>query len=377
MAASRSNWPVAWTMGILATLTSGNGIIVLLVLSSDRLVNRRWLVGSVTIVSSLISYWFYRSGTHSAIDLHHWGTVLPKFFAFQGSVSYLHFLLHEYRVPYTTVTVLIGLLYTGVGVETVWSYWRGRISVFYPAIFLFIWLTAFSVALLRPGVLESRFALYSMVLTAVVYARLTAYLSRYQPRWIPVMHILASMASVVFFVLSFVVYSKTAQRQYRTTLAEYYTLWHNDSPVYNQPRHKLRMLESVHLYSTAIVDQQAQSIFTLRANHQHQRKASLTSNNEGYALIHTTEENDFLVFEQGKNCIALPTDTHEDIPPFTTFFMYNWLPKGSYQVKIITRGGWYLTNMTINNVTDKKQQLAAERQSDRYYSVANVRNRIN
>ena len=354
-AASRNRWTAAWLLGILATLTSGNGIFVLVVLSSERLINRRWVVGGVAMTLSVGVYVLYRSGMNLPIDVHQLPTLIPKFLAFQGSFFFLHYYLQEYGVAYTLTAVLVGLLYTAVGLETMWRYWQGKISVFYPAVFAFVWLTALPVALLRPGVLESRFAIYSILLTAIVYARLTEYVLLSRPNWLRIMHPVALIAAGLFFVQSYIVHDRTVQRQYRTSLAGYYTFRHTDS--HHNPRQPVNQLQQAGLFSTASIDRMTKEVFE-HLSPAYPQPALLDTYEGGYYFIRTTSPCNFLLLKQGGNQIALPTDTHEDVPSHTTFLMPSWLPAGTYRVEMVNDAGSWPTNLCVHNA---KEQLHASR----------------
>ncbi|MDB5242451.1 MAG: hypothetical protein JWP57_3076 [Spirosoma sp.] len=348
-AASRNQWTAAWVLGGIATLTSGNGIFVPMLLSMERLINRRWLTGSVAIAVSMVVYGFYRSGMHVAIDWHQLPEMVPKFFAFQGSLFYLHYYLREYGVPYDFTTVLAGLIYTAVGLETIWSYLKKRVSLFYPAVFAFIWLTALPVAMLRPGVLESRFAVYSMVLTGVVYGRLTEYCQLHRPNWLRVMHPIALIGALIFFVQSFVVHDRTVERQYRTSLAAHYTSQHAN----RQLPQSFDPLLRTGLFSTAHIDRMTKSVFRYNSNNVTPQAALLGTYQGGYYFVRTPLQSRFVIFRQGDNQVALPTDSHEDVVPFTTFLMPSWLPKGCYTIEIVTNEGIWPTALSINNTGEK------------------------
>lgn len=352
-AASRNHWKTAWLLGALAVLTSGNGIFVLLILSGERLLNRRWIVGGLATILTGTTYILYRYGINLPVESVEWSALVPKFFAFQGSFFYLHYYLREYGVAYTSPTVLAGLLYTTVGLETLWRYQKKEISLFYPAVFAFVWLTAIPVAMFRPGVLEGRFAIYSMVLTGVVYAQLTQYLPLYRPNRIRMMHSLGLVAALLLFIQSFLVHDRTAQRQYRTSLAEYYTFWHNESAIYHQPRQKLQRLQQAGLFSIAPADHLAKDVF---------RQADLKSTQpaafgtyKSHQFVRTTAECSFLLLNDGKNQVALLTDSHEDVPRYTTFFSPSWFPKGTYSVSVVTSKGVWPTHLSIRTTTERAQ----------------------
>ena len=352
LAASRNQWTAAWVLGGLATLTSGNGIFVPMLLSVERLFNRRWVTGSLALVVTVIAYGFYRSGMHVVIDWHQLPQMVPKFFAFQGSLLYLHYYLHEYSVPYSLPTVLAGLVYTAVGLETIWSYLNKRISLFYPAVFAFIWLTALSVAMLRPGVLESRFAIYSMVLTAVVYGRLTDYCQLYRPNWLRVMHPIALSAALIFFVQSFVVHDRTVERQYRTDLAAHYTSQH----INKRFSQRFDPLLRTGLFSTAHIDRMTKRIFRYSSHGVNPQPALLGTYADGYYYVRTPLRSKFLIFKQGHNQVALPSDSHEDVSPSTTFLMPSWLPKGCYTIEIVANDRIWPTSLSITNTGEQLLQ---------------------
>ncbi len=326
-AASRNHWKTAGLLGALAALTSGNGVFVLLILSGERLLNRHWLVGGTATILTVVTYVLYRHGMNLPVESVEWSALVPKFLAFQGSFFYLHYYLREYGVAYTLPTVLAGLLYSIVGLDTLWRYRKKKISLFYPAVFAFVWLTAIPVAMLRPGVLEGRFAIYSMVLTGVVYAQLTQYAQLYRPNRLRMVHPAGLAVALSLFIQSFLVHDRTAQRQYRTSLAEYYTFWHNESAIYYQLRQKLLRLQSAGLFSTAPADQLAKDVFR-RADLRSLQPAAFGTY-KGHPFMRTTAECSFLLLNDGKNQVALPTDSHEDVPPYTTFFSPSWFPKGT------------------------------------------------
>lgn len=363
-AASRNRWTAAWLLGALATLTSANGIFVLLLLSTERLINRRWLIGGVAMAVSIVIYALYRSGMplNVAVDSRQLATLVPKFFAFQGSFFYLHYYLQEYGVAYTLPTVLAGLLYTVVGLETLWRYRKGQLSLFYPAVFAFVWLTALPVALFRFGVLEGRFATYSMVLTAVVYARLTDYVRAYRPGYLRLMHPLVLLGAFLLFAQSYIVHDRTAQRQYRTSLAEYYTFWHNTSAIYDQPRQKLERLRRAGLFSTGAVDRIAKQVFSASQppSGLTQAPSARLGTYKNYHFVRTSADCSFLLLRQGQNQIALPTDSHEDVLPSTTFFMPSWFPVGAYTVTIVNNEGIWPTHLSIQSATEQPQQSPDE-----------------
>lgn len=352
-AASRNRWTAAWLLGALATLTSANGIFVLLLLSSERLINRRWLMGGTAMAVSIVIYMLYRSGMplNVAVNSRQLATLVPKFFAFQGSFFYLHYYLQEYAVAYTLPTVFVGLLYTAVGLETLWRYRNGQLSLFYPAVFAFVWLTALPVALFRFGVLEGRFATYSIVLTAVVYARLTDYVRAYRPGYLRLIHPLGLLGAFLLFAQSYIVHDRTAQRQYRTSLADYYTLWHNTSTIYDQPRQKLEQLRRAGLFSTGPVDRMAKQVFNASPPPSGPAQAPVArlGTYGNYHLVRTSVACTFLLLKQGQNQIALPTDSHEDVPASTTFFMPSWFPVGAYTVAIVNNEGVWPTHLSIHN----------------------------